>query len=102
MRTSREVMADALRLIEQRLDGIDLAMEELPGRVAAAVAVSVDQKLGHYAVKLDQAIDAIRDTADGLSEHRQHTMGAVSDLGADVIDLKTKVRELERKTANGA
>lgn len=74
-RTSREIMAAGFEEIDTRLTNID-----------------------H---KLDQVITVLRDLADGLSEHRQHTIQSVSDIGAEVRQLRTSVQQLQQRASNG-
>lgn len=95
-RPSREIIADALDEMAElsrelrRVLRKSEALDTLPDRVTA----QIDEKLGPLAVKLDQAIDVIRDLADGQNEHRGHVRDQMDRLG-------TRVHELERRAQNG-
>lgn len=74
-RSSREIMADGFREIDERFAAVER--------------------------KLEQVITVLTDLTDGLNEHRSHTMRDVSDMGGDVRQLKQRVAQLEKQASNG-
>jgi len=44
---------------------------------------------------LNQILQVCRDTADGLNEHRSHTLGQVDDMGKKQRDQDRRLRRLE-------
>lgn len=47
---------------------------------------------------LEQILQVCRDTADGLNEHRSHTIQQVSDMGKEQRDHERRLRRLEEVT----
>lgn len=47
---------------------------------------------------LEQILQICRDTADGLSQHRQHTIQQVDDMGRTQRDHGRRLRRLEDQT----
>jgi hypothetical protein len=56
----------------------------------------INEKVEAQNALLASIRDVLVDLTDGLSEHRAHTMQDVSDLGATVRDVKSRLVALER------
>lgn len=78
-------------------------MSKRPSREIVAEGFrEIDERFAAIERKLDQVVTVLTDLADGLTEHRTHTMQDVSDMGAEVRELKTKVQRLEiTRAGNG-
>jgi hypothetical protein len=63
-----------------------------PSAVVAEAIESLASEMDEQRRLLEQILQVCRDNADGLSQHRQHAMSAVSDLGERVKQLETRLR----------
>lgn len=63
-----------------------------PSQVVAEAIRELAAEQDSNRVLLLEIKDVLVTLVDGLSEHRQHTMQAVSDLGKRVQQLETRLR----------
>lgn len=67
-------------------------MKRTPSRVAAQAITALAQELDEQRELLEEIKGLLVEQNRQLTEHRQHTLQAVDDLGARVRQVETRLR----------